>query len=415
MSLEQIFEKRINRYLKYYLDTCTRCGACNSACHMYVTTKDPLYAPAYRMEIVRRIHRGVSRPWKLLSWFTGAQQPSADTLEKLSRAVWECTGCRRCTAHCPFGIDIAVFWAAAKPALLEAGISHPAPEIYSMIADAAIERGKNVDTYKDLFLEQIKKLEERLKLETGDPAVTIPVGKRGARVLYVALAGEHTILPAAKIFNAAGEDWTLSLFDAANYAFFLADVERARSISKNIFDEAKKLGVRIVAVSECGHAYRVLKHLAPRWLGEEPPFEVKSIIELVDEYIREGRLKLNSEANKEPVTYHDPCQLARNGGVIEEPRRVLRAAVKDFREMEPNRERNWCCGAGGGLVAVPELEELRVKTGRLKAEQIEATGAKIVATACENCKAQLKLLSERYNLGVSVVGVVDLVAKAIER
>ncbi|MEM4790709.1 MAG: (Fe-S)-binding protein, partial [Thermofilum sp.] len=176
---------------------------------------------------------------------------------------------------------------------------------------------------------------------------------------------------------------------------------------------AKSLGVKVVVITECGHAYRVMKHLAPKWLGEEFPFEVKSIVEIIDEYIREGRIKLRKEAIKEPVTYHDPCQLARNGGVIEEPRRVLKAAVLDFREMTPNGEKNWCCGGGGGLVAVPDFEELRVKTGKKKAEQVRATGARIVTTACENCKAQLKLLSERYNLGVQVVGVMDLVAEAL--
>lgn len=411
----QNFNRKLDRSLKYYLDICVRCGACSDACHMYTATKDPVHAPAYRMELVRRLYKSVNSPLRMFPRLIGVENLDDEFIKNLNRAVWECTGCRRCVEHCPFGIDVTVFWSAAKPALLAAGISHPAPEIYSMVADAAIERGRNTELYKELFLEQIKSLEEQLKVETGDPTIRIPVGKRGARVLYVAIAGAHTILPAAKIFHAAREDWTLSVFDAANYAFFLADKEKAKAIAKNIVEEAKSLGVKVVVITECGHAYRVMKHLAPKWLGEEFPFEVKSIIEIIDEYIREGRIRLSRKVNKEPVTYHDPCQLARNGGVIEEPRRVLKAAVLDFREMTPNRERNWCCGGGGGLVAVPEFEELRATTGKIKADQVRATGARIVATACENCKAQLKLLNERYNLGVQVVGVMDLVANALER
>ncbi|MEM0087527.1 MAG: (Fe-S)-binding protein [Thermofilum sp.] len=409
----QNFERKLNRSLKYYLDICARCGACSDACHMYVATRDPVHAPAYRMELIRRLYKSAHSPLRMFPRLIGADGVDEKFIQDLSRAVWECTGCRRCVAHCPFGIDVTVFFTAAKPALVAAGVNSPAPEIYSMVADAALERGRNVELYKGLFLEQVKSLEDQLRAETGDPTIEIPVGKKGARVLYVALAGSHTILPAAKIFHAAREDWTLSVFDAANYAFFLADTEKAKEIARNIVEEAKSLGVKVVVITECGHAYRVMKHLAPKWLGEEFPFEVKSIVEIIDEYIREGRIKLRKEAIKEPVTYHDPCQLARNGGVIEEPRRVLKAAVLDFREMTPNGEKNWCCGGGGGLVAVPDFEELRVKTGKKKAEQVRATGARIVATACENCKAQLKLLSERYNLGVQVVGVMDLVAEAL--
>ena len=51
------------------------------------------------------------------------------------------------------------------------------------------------------------------------------------------------------------------------------------------------------------------------------------------------------------MTYHDPCNLARSGGLIEEPREILRAAVNDFREMPDNtiRQNTFCCGGGGGL------------------------------------------------------------------
>ena len=161
------------------------------------------------------------------------------------------------------------------------------------------------------------------------------------------------------------------------------------------------------------HAYRVFKRLAPLWF-EDFDFEVKSVVEVVAEYIREGRIEVEAGFIKEPVTYHDPCQLARNGGVIEEPREILRVVCEDFRELSPNRERNWCCGGGGGLIAIPEFYELRLRIGAIKAEQIRETGAKIVATACENCKLQLNDLNGYYNLNVKIAGVVDLVAEALK-
>jgi Fe-S oxidoreductase len=67
-------------------------------------------------------------------------------------------------------------------------------------------------------------------------------------------------------------------------------------------------------------------------------------------------------------------------------------------ELEPNREANWCCGGGGGLVAAGE-KELQMKSARIKAEQVKASGAAVICTACENCRTQLTDLNEHYGSG----------------
>jgi Fe-S oxidoreductase len=229
----------------------------------------------------------------------------------------------------------------------------------------------------------------------------------------VALAGTHTILPPAIIFTAAKEDWTISIFEAANYGVFLADVPKAKQIAARIIDEAKVLGVEEVVLAECGHAYAALRWEAPNWFGETFPFKVVSLIEKMDEYIRDGRIRLDPTANTELVTYHDSCNMARVGGVIEEPRRVLKAAAINFVEMTPNKAEAWCCGGGGGLVALPEYEERRLRAGKPKAEQIRRTRAEIVVAACENCRLQLGDLTQHYELPVQISALADLVVKAM--
>jgi len=141
------------------------------------------------------------------------------------------------------------------------------------------------------------------------------------------------------------------------------------------------------------------------------PFKVSSIVEVIHRYVREGKIELAPGTITEPVTYHDPCQLARNGGFFEEPRDIVQRIVTDFREMTPNRERNWCCGGDGGLVAQPEFDECRMKTGEKKAEQIQETGARIVVTPCENCRLQIGGLNEHYDLNVEIKSLSDLVVE----
>ncbi len=401
----------VNDKLLYYLDICARCGACSDACHLYSTTKECYHAPAYRMELLRRVYRWqytkTGRVFPRL--FKTRNVQSKEFLEEFRKAAFECTGCRRCTVFCPFGVDMGAFVGLMRSMLYEVG---EGDEILDMLADTAISKGEMVDEIKASFIETVKKLEDKLRRETGGPNFSIPVEAEGARVLYVALAGEHSIIPAAKIFNKVGENWTLSLFEASNYGYFTGQIDKAKKIVERVLEEAERLGVEVLAISECGHAYRVFKHLAPVWF-EDFDFEVKSVVELAAEYVEEGKLQIKEGIVEEPITYHDPCQLARNGGVVEEPRKLLKILAKDFRELQPNGEKNWCCGGGGGLVAIPELYELRMKTGKPKALQVKRSGAKIVATACENCKLQLKDLNNYYDLGIKIVGVIDLVAEAI--
>ena len=99
---------------------------------------------------------------------------------------------------------------------------------------------------------------------------------------------------------------------------------------------------------------------------------------------------------------------------MDEPRELINTVATDFRELTPNREMNWCCGGGGGLIAVPSKQEARMKCGTKKAEQVRDTGAEWVVTACENCKSQLSELNEYHELGVKVKGVVQLITDSLE-
>ena len=168
-----------------------------------------------------------------------------------------------------------------------------------------------------------------------------------------------------------------------------------------------RLKVKEVAIVECGTAFRVMKYMT----GAHP-FKVVAFVELIARYLKEGRIRLDRTKLSGTLTYHDPCQIARNGGVIEEPREVIRELTGDFVELRPNREDNWCCGGGGGLVALGE-KEFRMKSSRVKADQMKASGASTITTACENCHSQLTDINEHYALGMKVEFLSKLVADAL--
>jgi len=149
------------------------------------------------------------------------------------------------------------------------------------------------------------------------------------------------------------------------------------------------------------------------WSGEKHPFKVRHILEVIDEYIRDGRITVRPGAITEPITYHDPCQVGRNGGVFEEPRRIVEGIAADFLDLSPNRAEQWCCGGGGGTVALTAMRDMRIRSGDRKVEQIRATGAKIIASPCENCRLQMEDLVEHHGLDLEVKAVMDLVVEAM--
>jgi Fe-S oxidoreductase len=405
-------EAQLNQPLETALEACARCGICAEACHYYRAEPKVEHIPAYRAEQLRSVYRYehdfLSRLFPIWTRSKKLDEPMLANLTEI--AFSQCTLCRRCTVNCPLGVDTPLMMRAIRAMASAAGT---APEILVMLADAAIEKGRDPSFYKEMFLEQIREMEDQLRDITGDENATIPVEKQGAKILYVPLAGAHTILPPAVVFNAAKEDWTLSIFEAANYGVFLADMKRAKEVARRIVDEANRLGVQEIVIAECGHAYASYRWDVPNWFAGEFDFKVRSLIEVLAEYIQEGKINVDPTAIPESVTYHDSCNLARNGGLIEEPRYVLGKITTDFREMTPNKAEAICCGGGGGLVALAEYTERRIAAGKPKAEQIKKTGARVVVAACENCRLQIGDLNEHYNLNVRITALTDLVVRAM--
>jgi len=408
-DLLKLFQGKLNEAMRFYLETCTRCGVCTEACHGYASMGQVKYIAAYRGEIVRRLYKKYFKArGKVWPSVGEAKELSEMALDELYDAAYSCTGCRRCMVYCPFGIDTQMLMSIAKVLLVGA---ESEPEILTLLADTSIEKGKSIDLFKENFMQGIKRLEAEVvskwKMQAGETA--IPVDVEGADLLYVALAGAHSIIPAAAIFNAAGENWTLSFFEAVNFGAFVGDPTKTKLILDRIVNEAKRLKIKEVCICECGTAFRVMKQLA----GKQP-FKVSSITEVHARYIREGRIKLDKNKLDGGVTYHDPCQIARNAGVMDEPRFILKHLTDDYRELSEDPRYNWCCGGGGGLVAMGEdTLDFRMKSASVKVDQVKATSAGILATACENCHAQLDNLNEHYKMGVEVKFLSSMIADAL--
>jgi Fe-S oxidoreductase len=399
---------------------CVRCGLCGRSCHFYLSDPKPENLPAAKVErlgsLLRGRHTLVGRH---APWLSRAREPVPEALEELTDAVFgRCTGCGRCSLHCSVGLDVSSVMQAARRVLAAAGL---APSGLRKTVENQIRDGNQMSITSGELVETAGWLSEELARESGDPGARVRVDEAGSRVLYLVNPREVKFFPlslqaAAGVFHAAGESWTLSsrAFDVTNYAYFAADDASAAELTRRVVDEAKRLGVSEIVLSECGHGFRSFRWEGPEWLDSAYPVPVRSVLELLDEYLADGRVPVDPTRNAQPVTLHDPCNLVRWGGIAEPQRRVLARVAKTIVEMSPNREQNFCCGGGGGLLSMEEYGERRVASGAIKAAQIRATGASVVACPCHNCADQLIELAKVYDLDVEIRSVVEVVYDAID-
>ena len=409
-KVREILNANNGARIRTWLSICSRCGLCAESCIYYLASdKDPKLSPAYKFkntlgELYRR-QGNVDRAF----------------LEKCYETLWfQCTMCKRCSLYCPFGIDIATMMMLARKICYSQGVT---PEKLIEFTNNSRETGNHMGLTSEELIDVCQWMIEENEDEC--KGITIPIDKLGAKYMYTINPREAVFYPqdignAAIIFTVAEESWTMPTFgwDCTNLPMFAGDLELAGQVVKNVYEKARELGVEKILITECGHAYRSLAFEGPYLAGYadgKPPVEIVHYVHLLYEYLKDGRIRIDpAKKVKEPVTYQDPCNVSRNGGLWEEAREIIKYIAEDFRDMTPNRDHNHCCGGGGGLMPMgPDYKPGRMVSGRIKAEQIKATGAKIVIAPCHNCFDQVNDLSERYELGVKAVSFKEMLLQTM--
>ncbi|HBB41000.1 MAG: (Fe-S)-binding protein [Deltaproteobacteria bacterium] len=407
------FREALDADTASFFATCVRCGMCAEACLFYTETKEPKYTPIHKLQPLKRLWW---REYTLLGRIAaavGLSKPVTDAeLSAWSELVYDsCTLCGRCSLICPVGNDITYMIRRMRDGMAAAG--HAPPGLVGATR-RAIELGSPMGVTLATLQAQIRHQEEA----TGLP---IPMDVQGAEYLVLLSSMEivnnaEVIGAVARIFHQAGITWTLAsdAFEATNSGIQIGVSELAKEIVLRTVTAAERLGVRAVVSPECGHAYMALRWEGPDLIGRPYRFEVLHILELLDRLRAAGKLKLASTFDL-PITFHDPCQIVRRGGVIDAPRNLLNLVATDVREMHDHGVYNWCCGGGGGVSASGRAEELRLTAFNKKRGQIEATGAKVVATACANCRMVMEEAIDHYQMGVELKGLTELIADHLEQ
>ncbi|MDD5329604.1 MAG: (Fe-S)-binding protein [Sulfuricella sp.] len=392
-----------------YFTSCVHCGLCADACLFYTETGDPKYTPIHKLEPLRRMWRNEYTLLGRLGAALGLARPvGEEELAAWSELVYDsCTLCGRCSLACPVGNDITGMVRKIREGMAIAGFAPPG--VIEAVT-RTIELGSPMGIKPPAFLKMVS-------VEAAESGVEVPIDQAGVDCLVLMSSMEIVGFPEylgalARIFKQAGVTWTVSseAFEATNAGIQIGVSDLARDIVLRIVNAAEKLKVKTVISPECGHAFTALRWDGPNLIGRPYPFEVVHVLELLDRLRNEGKLPTEGSLD-EPLTFHDPCQIVRRGGVVEEPRYLLNQVASDFREMEDAGIYNWCCGGGGGVSANPRAEALRFKVFQVKKRQLDKLGVKTMVTACANCRNVMEEAIEHYNMDVRVIGLTELVAE----
>ncbi|MBV2091082.1 MAG: (Fe-S)-binding protein [Candidatus Thiodiazotropha sp. (ex Ctena orbiculata)] len=403
------FREQMNAPVASFFSSCVNCGMCAEACLFYTETGDPKYTPIHKLEPLRRVWEQEYTLWGRLKSMFGLSKPVTDELlEEWETLIYDgCTLCGRCSMVCPVGNDISYMIRRAREGFVAAGY---APEGIKGASRRAVTIGSPMGVKFPALAAQIKHVE-------ADSGLTIPVDVEGAD--YMALLSSMEIMnfpeyleALAKIFKQAGVTWTISseAFEATNSGIQIGSSDIARELVNRVVVAAEKLKVKYVISPECGHAYTAIRWEGPNLIGRPYDFKVVHILELLDELRSAGRLKTEGTED-DRLTFHDPCQIVRKGGVLEPPRNLLNMVATNFVDMNDSREMNWCCGGGGGVSANERAEELRIKAFKRKKTQLDELNVETLVTACANCRLIIEEGLEEYRMEMPVVGLTEMIAE----
>ena len=405
--------------LDHYMRVSAKCARCSVACQVYEATGDHRDVPCYRSELLFSVYRRhFTASGVLRGRLLGDPGLTDEKVQEMADAFYNCTACRRCHFECPLGVDHALITHLGRYILSEIGIVPRALAV--SVREQLIGKTGNTSAIPvPALLDSLEFLSESMQEDLGVD-VPFPIDQEGAEYLFLPAVSDFmmeadTLMGNAAVFRATGDSWTIGTgyYDGINYGLFYSD-QILEHVVKKIHAEAERLKIKKILIGECGHASRVAKYFYPSYCGQRPARPVVNIMEYTWQAWKAGRLKLKPGAIAERVTYHDPCNIARPGWIVQQPRDLLKAICSDYVEMTPNGRMNICCGGGGGTVSIDEIRPFRTAVGgRVKAEQIRATGAKICVAPCANCKKQLRELMEDTGIDCQIVGLHDLLYKAI--
>jgi heterodisulfide reductase subunit D len=377
------------------LDACVKCGSCVNVCPVYTQTQQlETTMGGFYTNLKSFIRKAYGLPGMSIR-----PDQAKGMLKEYSEHPYLCTLCGRCSIVCPSFIDTKDTRIAARRFMVEKGEYPPSMDrlaetlerVHNIIGEPSEDRAAWVQALSEPPQDMFQREKAKVVYFTGCVAAYFPMTKRIPQALVQILekAGvDFTLL--------GGEEW------CCGFPLIAAGMkEKAEALMQHNLQKVREKGAERI-VFACPSCYHT-------WMeGCKNEIEIFHSTQFIKRLIEEGKITFKEKKTK--VTYHDPCDLGRASGVYEAPREILQAIPGvELVEMEGNREECKCCGGGGNLEMV--RPDLSAAIAQSKIEEIKATGADMVITACQQCVRTIFSNARKKKIPITVMDISEFVLK----
>ena len=345
---------------------CAVCGRCTDACPAHITGKN--LSP---MHIINNI-RGNSSSKEI----TSGEGELIDNLID-QESLWDCLTCGACEEECPVGVE------------------HIDP-IINMRRNLVMEKTKMPET----ALNVLTNLEQRGHPWKGTPYTrtdwtegldvkTIKENKNPEILLWVGCTpaldknNQSSIIAMAKVLNRAKINFAILGSEESctgDPARRIGNEYLYQTMATQNINTLNKYNIKKI-VTTCPHCFNNIKNEYPHLGGD---YEVLHYSEFILQLIKDKKIQIKSLPETLKISFHDPCYLGRHNNIYSAPRELIEFIPNlELKEMEPNKQRALCCGAGGGHAWIEESKGKRVN--HLRTKQFLKTKSDVLGVSCPFC------------------------------
>ena len=366
-------------------DSCTMCGRCTSVCPAHATGKslDPREIVLKTGEVMAATGDPVVSP--PLGVDPEITVSANSMFERVTgEELWACTSCRACDEICPVNIEILdkILDMRRYLTLMESDFPSELGAAFRSMENSGNPWGLSQSDRADW----IGDIEGIQVLDGGDPfdsEFLYWVGCAGAfddKNKKVSRAMAQLMQRADVSFSILGPS-EMCTGDSARrsgneYIFQMLAMQNIETLNE--------MGVKKI-VTQCPHCFNTLANEYPQLGGH---YEVVHHSQLLEWLIDAGKLDVSNARLEERIVYHDSCYLGRHNDVYKAPRKVI-SSLGGIEVVEADRQgtEGMCCGAGGARMWMEEDTGKNINVER--SQELLATGATRIATACPFCYVML--------------------------
>ena len=375
----------LTRLVSLQAYSCVECGRCMEHCPANATGKE-----LNPKEIVLGL-RGY------LNEFGPKSEEPLLGKYNAQEAAFECTTCGACEFQCPVGIEHVPILIGLRRGAVNTGAWE---NDYGAKLFLALERGSNAlgmsATERDKFVEK-----SALPIFDGTQEYCLWLGCMGA----YDPRGREIVLALVRVMRHLGAS-----FGVLRKEKCTGDPVR-RLGNDLLFQQLAEANLESLAQNRVKKIITICPHCVRTIQEDWKEFGTPPEVEHHSEFLARFASQLPSVRDEKKIVFHDPCYLGRYRGVYDEPRQVA-ALAGELVEAPRSHERSFCCGAGGGLAFLGEEKGERVS--QVRAAELVATGASVVAAACPFCNTMFQdALAARGEGAPELMDIAQLVARGL--